>query len=136
LLLKGSGKEEINLLKEAKGNPSIKFVNNNIDTYSLINACDVLVVPSIGDEDFPNVILIAMMYGKPIIASNLAGIPEMLDIHGALVWPEDVRGLVFHMYQFLSKGKREAHGQRARTSFETRYSNEVILNKWRDLWSK
>jgi len=50
----------------------------SIDDYSLINACDAFVLPSLCDEDFPNVLLIAMMYGKPVIASAIGGIPELV----------------------------------------------------------
>jgi len=43
-----------------------------------MNASDCITLPSIRDEDLPNVILEAMYLGKPIIASNLAGIPRKL----------------------------------------------------------
>uniref|UniRef100_A0A6M3K2M0 Putative glycosyltransferase n=1 Tax=viral metagenome TaxID=1070528 RepID=A0A6M3K2M0_9ZZZZ len=106
-----------------------------IDDYSLINACDVLAVPSITDEDFPNVILIAMMYGKPIIASRLAGIPEQIDsVMGRLMEIGNVKELTNCMNYYLGDGIRGLAGEYARVKFNTCYSNEVIIQKWIDLW--
>jgi glycosyltransferase involved in cell wall biosynthesis len=45
---------------------------------SLIGDCDVLIVPS-RDEVTPLVILEAMSLGRPIIASRVCGIPEMIE---------------------------------------------------------
>ena len=40
---------------------------------------DVLVVPSLWNDTLPTVVLEAMQYGLPVIASNLGGIPEMIE---------------------------------------------------------
>lgn len=52
---------------------------------------DVFVLPSIQDEDFPNVILEAMSLGIPVIGSNLAGISEQIvdNETGLLVKPNN-----------------------------------------------
>ena len=43
-----------------------------------MTALNVLILPSVQDEDFPNVILEAMSLVKPVIASRLAGMPEQV----------------------------------------------------------
>ena len=46
-------------------------INQNRESSSFHNP-DFLILPSIGEEDFPNVVLEAMSYGKCRIANNLA----------------------------------------------------------------
>jgi glycosyltransferase involved in cell wall biosynthesis len=60
-----------------------------------MNAVDCLVHPQVGTEAFPGVVLEAFACGKPVIASDLDGIPEGFAIgrQGQLVPPEDVPAL-------------------------------------------
>lgn len=56
---------------------------------------DVIVVPSVWAENAPLVVLEARGRGRPIIASNLGGLPELIDdgIDGRLVPPGDAEAL-------------------------------------------
>lgn len=69
----------------------IRFVGEEDNVFNFMQALDVLVLPSIDHEDFPNVILEAMALGKPVIASHLAGTPEQVvnGVTGLLVPPEE-----------------------------------------------
>ena len=55
------------------------------DMPSYYNAADVCVFPSINYEPLPTVIFEAMACGKPIVASNLGGIPEQIGYIDTLV---------------------------------------------------
>jgi glycosyltransferase involved in cell wall biosynthesis len=56
-------------------------------------AARLLTLPSYA-EGFPNVIIEAIACGRPIVATNVGGIPEMVnDACGILVPPRDVRAL-------------------------------------------
>jgi len=55
------------------------------DMPSYYNAADVCVFPSINYEPLPTVIFEAMACGKPIVASNLGGIPEQIGYKDTLV---------------------------------------------------
>lgn len=60
-----------------------------------LHAVDVIVVPSIAYESLPLVVLEAMASGKPVIASRLAGIPEVVQdgVTGGLFEPGDANAL-------------------------------------------
>jgi len=112
--------------------------NKGFSDYDLIAASDAVVVPSLYDEDFPNVILIAMMYGRPVIASDVGGVCEMVDEQGTgiLVNP----GSVAQLYQEMSwmieigKGRREAMGEKAKERFRQNYSEDKVIKQYIALW--
>lgn len=80
-------------------------------------AADVVVVPSIS-EAFGMAALEAMASGKPVIASNIGGLPELVnDAVGVLVPPGDMRALVEAMTWLLSDEKaRRTMGEHARAA--------------------
>jgi glycosyltransferase involved in cell wall biosynthesis len=61
-----------------------------------LRECDVLVVPSTAPEVFGIVITEAYAFGKPVIASRVGGIPEIVDDGrtGFLIEPGSVQELV------------------------------------------
>ena len=91
-----------------------------------ISAADVYTIPSIRDQDgnvdgLPNVLLEGMGAGRPIVASRVAGIPEVIDdgVHGLLVPERDAAALASAITQLL--GNRDfAHrlGAAARQRIE------------------
>jgi glycosyltransferase involved in cell wall biosynthesis len=79
--------------------------------------------PDLGDG-VPNVIKEAIALGTPVIASNVAGIPELLDNGrcGMLVPPRDVKGLADAIETLLSNvTMRRTYADEARKHAEQRY---------------
>jgi len=140
LLIVGEGSEEQLLRDRAKNKKKgvyriISDLAPSIHPYSIINVCDVLVVPSVGEEDWPNIMLIAMMYGKPIIASNILGFHEMVehDYNGYLANTE--QGFSSMMTLLLDRDLRVAIGQRAQARYEQKYRIDKIMGKYLELWN-
>lgn len=73
----------------------VKFSTFGAGDLSPLAAADVLVHPSVFQDAFPNAVREAMTLGKPVIASDIGGMPDMI-VHGAnglLVRPDDVAAL-------------------------------------------
>lgn len=70
----------------------------------LYNAADMLIFPSIWQEPFGKVILEAMCYEKPVVASNVGGVPEIIknNINGLLVPPSNPSKLATAVNQLLA----------------------------------
>lgn len=87
------------MLKRRAALPSMKgrivMAGFRSDIAALMHACDVVVHCSTQPEPFGRVVVEAMLCGKPVIASNAGGIPEIINDGrtGLLVKPSDPDGL-------------------------------------------
>jgi len=57
------------------------FTGFREDVMSIMSQSDIIVLPSIQPDPFPTVILEAMAMAKPVVATKIGGIPEMVE-HG------------------------------------------------------
>ena len=73
------------------------------DTAKCMNACDMLVLPSL-NEGLPVVLCEALACGKPVVATKVAGTPELVNKDvGYLVKPKDVNDLAEKIVLALDK---------------------------------
>lgn len=81
----------------------INFVDAGDNISSFYSKTDVLVVPSLSNEDMPNVITEAMSFGIPTIGSNIAGIPNQVSTghNGYLCNPGDSENISKIMIKFI-----------------------------------
>jgi len=79
------------------------------DVPTILAACDVFVLPSYR-EGTPRVITEAMASGLPIIATNIAGIPEQVKdgTNGFLIEPGDIEALASHLDELCSSAEHRA----------------------------
>ncbi len=67
----------------------------------MLSTFDVLLFPSVWEENSPIVLREALLSGKPVIASNLGGVPEIVE--------DGVNGLLFDPFKegdLLEKTRR------------------------------
>jgi len=74
------------------------------DMPAAMNAIDCLVLPQVGTEAIPGVVLEAHACGKPVIASDLDGIPEAFRVagYGELVPPAAIEPLADAMARWAA----------------------------------
>jgi glycosyltransferase involved in cell wall biosynthesis len=129
----GSGVEAENLYDLAQGATNIKFwgvIDDSLPTF--LSAADVVLIPSRW-EPWGNVCIEARAAGKPIIASNIDGLPEQVKDCGLLVQPNDPQSLAAAIRAVASAPAHqlETWGHNARTSVSMAW--EVYLDQWRSL---
>ena len=93
--------------------------------------CSMLVLPSF-EETAPMVISQAQAAGKPVVASAVGGIPEMIkdDVTGYTVPYGDAEGLADRIGRLLADPeKRKKMGEAARIVAEQRYRRASVVEK-------
>ncbi len=82
------GSEYLNSLQQdidVELKPFIDFVGYSSEPMSWVNEFDVALLPShFSGESLPNAVIEYLALGKPVIATAIGGIPEMLDVGGQL----------------------------------------------------
>jgi glycosyltransferase involved in cell wall biosynthesis len=101
-----------------------------------MSQADIFVLPS-HTEGFPNVVVEAMALGRPILASAVGALPEMLENgrSGILVPKQDIQALyeaLSHLIQNVEL--RESYGCRARERFLANYTLESVFARLTALW--
>ncbi|MDT8421232.1 MAG: glycosyltransferase family 4 protein [Desulfuromonadales bacterium] len=104
---------------------------------NLLSTADCFVLPSY-TEGFPNVVLEAMALGKPIVATNVGAIPEMLEGQcGIVVKPQSVKELKIALQTVLeNEVLRKSIGVSALSKAHSEYSLEVVFKKYLNVWQE
>ena len=118
-------------------NDYVKFVGDEKNIVDFMAILDVLILPSVSDEDFPNVVLEAMALGKPVIASRLAGIPEQVSQNetGLLVTPRSAEQLALAITDlYNNEPLRKQMGVAAANKFQNFFTEEVAVENYLKLY--
>ena len=59
-------------------NNNFKFIKEFKNIFDLMNISDVILLHSVANEDFPNVVIEGMSLKNLVIASKIAGVPEQI----------------------------------------------------------
>jgi glycosyltransferase involved in cell wall biosynthesis len=142
VVLDGEGAERPALesyVRDAGLDGDALFVGREEHIFDFMAAMDVIALPSVSHEDFPNVVIEAMSLGKPVVASRLAGTPEQItDMEtGILVEPGDERGLADALALVCGdEALRAGMGRAARAAFEARFRASDAVRAYEALYEE
>jgi glycosyltransferase involved in cell wall biosynthesis len=108
----------------------VKFLGWRDDIHEMMHAFDIFVLPS-RNEGMGRVIVEAMAAGKPVVASNVGGIPDLVrdGVNGYLVPSEDSVALAGAMARLLKDPDRgKAMGSAGREMAKA-YTVEKMVDK-------
>jgi glycosyltransferase involved in cell wall biosynthesis len=110
----------------------IRLLGYRSDRELLLDAADVCVVPSVWQEAFGLAALEAMARGKPVVATTVGGIPEIIrpGVTGLLVPPADEEQLASALATLLSQpADAQRIGAAARADVEARFAPEQQIEQ-------
>ncbi len=141
LVFAGDGRIRNELENEAEKtgfSDSIHFLGLKDDISQIYKAMDVFVLPSIGSEGMPRVVLEAMAAGVRCIGTNVGGTPEVLcdKAFGYVVEPRDSSALAEAMIIAANTPSEELQelSQKASDRVRQFYSHDVAREKLRELY--
>ncbi|MCL5074913.1 MAG: glycosyltransferase family 4 protein [Chloroflexi bacterium] len=113
------------------------FTGFRQDAISLIDSMDILIHPPIQPDPLPRALLEGMALSKPIVASRVGGIPEMITDGetGLLVPPKDGTALAEAMVRLLNDPQRaQEMGRRGEERVRQLFSIEKHVRSMADIY--
>lgn len=129
LWLLGEGPEAEKYQKQAAGHEHISFLGFPENALSYVAAADIFVHPSY-HEGFSISLVEAAALGKPIIACNVGGNPEIVKDrqNGLLIPPKDVTALSKAMAELMADQRlRQQYGLVAKRTYQENFVFEQIV---------
>jgi glycosyltransferase involved in cell wall biosynthesis len=128
------------------------FTGFQFDPYKFFRVADIVVLPSVskeqlningklidvlGNEGFPTALLEAMWFGLPVVATDIAGIRELIEdgLNGFIVPPSDKEALAEALEKLLSdQALRIQMGKAGRQRVQSRFSLNTFINRVVDVY--
>lgn len=142
LLIVGTGTAQVTLREKVRKqglSGAVLFLGERQDIPTLLRAMDLFVLPSL-DEGLGIALLEAMAMGLPVVATNVGGIPEVVDNGrtGILVPPQDSEALAQAVIALLRDEKRRQRmgmlgKERALSQFTAQRSAAQLETLYRSL---
>lgn len=139
LLIVGDGSLRTALQAQAKTlaiDGAVQFLGARADIPALLATCDVFVLPSL-KEGVPLSILEAMAAGKPVVASAVGSIPQIVS-HGetgVLVSPGNAQALEYALASLVGDDSARTNmGRRGQRFVRAHYHFHCTVNAYRKLY--
>jgi len=116
----------------------VLFLGIRQDIPQLLSLMDVAVLPSL-EEGFPNAVLEAMAAGKPVVATEVGGVPELVvpGKTGLLVSPGDPQGLASAITALLQDAARAQElGRAGRDRVRAEFGLDRMVRETEELYEE
>jgi len=142
VLVAGDGPQRAELEHQAAAlsldESTVRFLGARPDVDDLLCASDFFVLPS-DTEGLPLSVLEAMAHSVPVVASNVGGIPELIDhgTHGVLVSPADPPALAAAIRRLAEDPLlRQRLGHAAYTRASSEFSLSTTIRNYDRLYNR
>jgi glycosyltransferase involved in cell wall biosynthesis len=138
LLIAGSGPEEAALRALAAGSPAIHFIGHRDDVALWMQIAGVIAIPS-RRESFGRVVLEAMANGRPVVATRVGGLPEVVEdgVTGLLIPIDDEAALAAALERVLTDDAfARKLGEASRERYRLRYTITHMAAARRSAWER
>jgi glycosyltransferase involved in cell wall biosynthesis len=138
-LIIGRGELESSLKEEVKRcglKKQVRFLGFREDILALLSLMDVFVLPSLS-EGLSIALLEAMAAGRPVVATNVGGNPELVTDGetGFLVPPRDADALAAKICLLLGDNSRSRRmGENGRIRVQQCFSFQAMVDKYQELY--
>jgi glycosyltransferase involved in cell wall biosynthesis len=133
----GSERERLRMLSQQLGlGEEVLFMGFLSDIPSFLSSIDIFVLPSLY-EGLGVAVLEAMAAGKPVVATEVGGIPELLhdQVTGLLVPPKDSSALARAILQLVSRKDVMRHmGDKGRERVHRHFTMEQMAKRNEDYY--
>ena len=126
--------EELTLLLGMQSKIEFLGKREHSEIPKLLNSADIAIFPSLM-EATSVAALEAMACGVPVVASDVGGLPELVDNDvGGLFRPRDSRSLAETVLSLISRNDFHELGSRARQRVVEKWSNQHLVNRHLDTY--
>jgi glycosyltransferase involved in cell wall biosynthesis len=113
---------------------SVRLLGFREDIVAITAALDVSVLPSVGTDSSPAVLKEAILLGKPVVASRLAGLPEIVaEGAGLLVEPGNARELADAIITTL---RRRPNGGGGKNELRRQFTPGFMCEAYLDVYAR
>lgn len=132
LLLAGDGPDRAMLEARARGLP-VRFLGYRDSMRAVYAAADVVVLPSL-TEGLPMVALETGLYERPLLATRVGELPQVVPDAEALVDPGDPEALAARLAELcFDAGLRRARAERLKARVMERYTATAMARRYESL---
>lgn len=137
LVLVGGGRDEARLKEAATGLINVVFAGQVADVGSYLAAFDAFIYPS-RHEGLGSILLDALEFGLPIVATNVGGIPEIVEdgVNGFLCEPDAIETLTGAVLRFYREPELRRRVGESNKNKASNFSPAQMANRYMEIYDR
>ncbi len=128
-----------NQVQQLQLSDKVEFIDFMANTQDIYQWADLVIVPSKKPEPFGRIAIEAMSLGKPVVAANHGGLPEIVDDKksGFLFQPNDIQSFIDCIRSYLAnRDLLRHHGTKSLELFQERFSTKKMNEKLDEIFKR